>query len=66
MVQQTWKTYAICRTSKSSIWDISSSLTILETTIRNNTGMGIHTKSIGQMCSKKNRRKMMCNNMACG
>jgi hypothetical protein len=58
MVQQTWQTHAICTTSKSSIRDISSSLTILQTTIRNTTGVGIHTKSIGKMCSKqKNRSK---------
>jgi len=33
---------------------------ILETTIRNTTGVGIHTKSIGQMCSKQKIEGKRC------
>ena len=65
MVQQTWQAQLYVQL-KGSIWNTTSSITILETTIRNTTGVGICTKPIRQMCSQqKHRRKAMHDYMAC-
>ena len=48
------ETYAICKTKEGTIWDTTSSATILEAIFQHTNRMGIQTQQPRQMCHEQN------------